>query len=130
MMTRNKEIHLQPTVNRILNLHLRIGERDFKEESPKRVRANDTVPKYPRISQPNGWRHAAWKLTQVVRYTRKSPHREYSVLVHGVPRGARRQLDSQNAEMWGCLSTRRHLLRLERCIAYGAEQNVGGPSDT
>jgi len=45
--------------------------------------------------------------------------------VHEVPRGARRLLDSQNAEMWG-----RHLLRLERCVAYGAEQNVGGPSDT
>lgn len=48
MTTGNKEIHLRPTVNRILNLHLRIGERDFKEKSPKRVRANDTVPEYPR----------------------------------------------------------------------------------
>jgi len=59
MTTGNKEIHLQPTVNRIVNLHLRIGERDCKEESPKRVRANDTVPKHPRTGQPNGWGHAA-----------------------------------------------------------------------
>jgi hypothetical protein len=67
-------------------------------------------------------------------YTRKSRHREHSVLVHEVPRGARRLLDSQDAEMRVGLSTSaspcRHLLRLEHCVAYGAEQNVGGPSDT
>lgn len=53
MTTGNKEIHLWPTINRIMNLHLRIGERDFKEESPKRVRANDKVTKY-QVNQMGG----------------------------------------------------------------------------
>lgn len=79
--------------------------------------------------QPNGRRHTAQKLTQVVHYTRRSPHREHYVLVHEVPRGAHRLLESQNVEMWDWLSTRRHLLRLERYAANDMEQNVGGPSD-
>ena len=38
----NKEIHLQTIVDRILDLHLRIGKRNLNQESPKRAGANGT----------------------------------------------------------------------------------------
>jgi hypothetical protein len=41
-MTREKEIQLEPTVDRILDLHLRFGKRDLYEKSPKSVRAKIT----------------------------------------------------------------------------------------
>lgn len=40
-MIRDKEIQLEPTVDRILDLHLRFGERDLNVESPKSVCAKD-----------------------------------------------------------------------------------------
>ena len=42
-MTGDKEIHIQSIVDRILDLHLRSGQRNVNEESPKSVCANDTV---------------------------------------------------------------------------------------
>jgi hypothetical protein len=40
MTIRHKEIQLETTVDRILDLHLRLGKRDLNEESPKGVCAN------------------------------------------------------------------------------------------
>jgi len=37
-MIRDKEIQLESTVDRILDLHLRFGKRNLNEESPKSVR--------------------------------------------------------------------------------------------
>ena len=34
-ITRDKEIHLQPIVDRILDLHLKFGKRNLYEKSPK-----------------------------------------------------------------------------------------------
>ena len=42
-MTGDKEIHIQSIIDRILDLHLRSGQRNVNEESPKSVSANDTV---------------------------------------------------------------------------------------
>jgi hypothetical protein len=40
--TGDKETHRQPVIDRILDLHLRIGKRNPNEESPERVGANST----------------------------------------------------------------------------------------
>jgi hypothetical protein len=51
-MTRDKEIQLEPTVDRILDLHLRFGKWDLDEEPPKSVCAKDTRgSRVPRVNQ-------------------------------------------------------------------------------
>jgi hypothetical protein len=50
-VTREKEIQLEPTVDRILDLHLRFGKRYLNVESPKSVCA--TKDNRDTHSQPN-----------------------------------------------------------------------------
>jgi hypothetical protein len=130
-MTGDKEIHLQPIIDRILDLNLMFGKLNLYEESPKRVRA-DSTEIHVNTQQSRGSRHAARMRTRHVHYARKSPCLRPSAPLYSVPRGARLLLDSHHAQHWGRLGAgpSRRLVSLEHCIAYCAEQNVWGPSGT
>ena len=97
-MTRDKEIQLEPTVDRILDLHLRFGKRDLNEESPKSVCANNRDNRVPRVNQIGGrtdsYMQERMIRTHRARCTRKCPYRGPSVLVHWGPRGLRRMFGS------------------------------------
>lgn len=124
-MTWDKEIQLQPTVDRILDFHLRFGKRNLDEESPKSV-----CSKNNRGSK-IGSRNARIR-TRHSQYTRKYPYRGPSVPLHWGPRGLRRMFEPQYAEPWGQLGVgpSRRLVRHGHCIACCMGQNVWGPSDT
>jgi len=74
-MTRDEEIHLQSTIDRILDLHLRFGKRNLNEESPKSECAN-----HSRVNQTGGRVVHGKKRTRRGHYTRKSPYLGPSVL--------------------------------------------------
>ncbi len=50
----NKEIHLQAIVDRVLDLHLRIGKRNLNQEPPKRAGANGTETRAWELSVKHG----------------------------------------------------------------------------
>jgi hypothetical protein len=81
---RDKEIRLNPTVDRILDLHLRFGKRNLNEESPKSVRAKDNRDSHvPRVNQIGVCTcKERMARTRHARYTRKCPSRGPSVLVY------------------------------------------------
>jgi len=130
-MTGDKKIHLQPIVDRILDLQLMFGKLNLYEESPKSVRA-DSTEIHVNSSPSRGRDYAARIRTRHAHYARKCPCRGPSAQLYSAPQDARLLLGSHYAQPWGRLGAgpNRRLVSLEYCIAYSAEQNVWGPSDT
>jgi hypothetical protein len=83
-ITRDKEIRLEPTIDRILDLHLRFGKGNLNEESPKSVRAK--YNRDGRVTSVNQIGVCTCKermeRTRHARCTRKCPYRRPSVLVY------------------------------------------------
>ena len=79
-MTREKEIQLEPIVDRILDLHLKFGKRYLNEESPKSVGAIK-ITEIAAVNHIRGlYMQERIEPTRRARYTRKCPYQGPSVL--------------------------------------------------
>src|SRR6267154_2346181 len=120
--TGDKKIHLQPVVNRILDLHLMFDKRNLYEESPKGVRADSSTEIHVNTQPSRGRDMAARMRTRHVHSgcARKYPCRGPSAPSYSDPQGARLLLDSHHAQPWGRLGAgpSRRLVSLEHCTAY------------
>ena len=117
--TRDKKIHLQPIVDRVLDLHLMFGKLNLYEESPKGV-CTDSTEIHVNTQPGRGRDMLARMRTLHVHYARKYPCRGPSSPSCSVPRDAHLLLDPHHAQPWGRLGAgpSRRLVSLEHCIAY------------